>query len=132
MNVTLDTNVLLSATLWNGSEAQKLLFELIKLDIKIYTSVEIISEFVNVLERDFDYSDKEITNILEILLSGLIIISPSEKIKIIEEDPKDDKILECAVASNSRYLISYDRHLLKLKEFRNIKIITPTEARTIL
>jgi len=45
MAVTFDTNVLLSATLWDGSVAQKLLFDLIRQEIKIYSTFEILSEY---------------------------------------------------------------------------------------
>ena len=36
--------------------------------------------------------------------------------------------IECAAASSSDYIITYDKHLLKLKEFGKTKIITPEEA----
>lgn len=42
MAVTFDTNALLSATLWDGSVAQKLLFDLIRQNVKIYSSADII------------------------------------------------------------------------------------------
>ena len=45
MVVTFDTNILLSATLWDGSVAQKLLFDLIKQNVEIYTTAEILSEY---------------------------------------------------------------------------------------
>jgi len=50
MVVTFDTNVLLSATLWDGSVAQKLLFDLIRRGIKIYSTTEIISEYQEILK----------------------------------------------------------------------------------
>ena len=57
MAVTFDTNVLLSATLWDGSVAQKLLFDLIRQEIKIYSTTGIISEYQEILKRDFDFLD---------------------------------------------------------------------------
>jgi len=65
--------------------------------------------------------------ILENVLSFANIIEPQEKIKIVKDDPDDDKIIECAIASNSEYIITYDQHLLKIKEYRSIKIVTPEE-----
>ena len=55
-----------------------------------------------------------------------LVIAPKLNIKVCR-DEKDNKFLECAIASKSDYIISYDKHLLKLKEFKNIKIITPEE-----
>ncbi len=45
--VTFDTNVLLSATLWDGSVSQKVLLEYIQRDVKIYSSPEILAELVS-------------------------------------------------------------------------------------
>ncbi len=49
MGLTFDTNVLLSATLWDGSVAQKLLFDLIRQDVRIYSTPEILSEYQTIL-----------------------------------------------------------------------------------
>ncbi|MBI5389261.1 hypothetical protein HZB01_02675 [Candidatus Woesearchaeota archaeon] len=50
---------------------------------------------------------------------------------VVKEDPDDDMIIACAVASKSQFIITYDKHLLKLKEHKGIKIIKPEEARLI-
>ncbi|MBI2147059.1 putative toxin-antitoxin system toxin component, PIN family [Candidatus Woesearchaeota archaeon] len=132
MVVTFDTNVLLSATLWDGSVAQKLLFDLIRQEIKIYSTTEILSEYQEILKRDFDFSDEEVSEIMEKVLAFVTLVSPKTKIKAVKNDPDDDIIIECAFESESKYVITYDKHLLNLKEFRGIRIIRPEEARAIL
>ena len=133
MRIVLDTNVLLSSTLWDGSVAQKLLFKFLKSDAKIFSSEAIISEYKKVLKRDFEYSDEKILSIVEKLLLFLNLITPVEKVDVVKEDPDDNKIIECALASNSNYIITYDKkHLLVLKEYKGIKIITPEEFLKIL
>ena len=127
MKVVFDTNVLLSATLFDESESQKLLFKLIKEDVQIFSSRAIIEEYQKVLKRDFHYSEEESDKIVENLLVFLILVEPSEKINIIKYDPDDNKILECAIASQSEIIITYDKHLLDLKEFKGIKILLPKE-----
>ena len=129
MKVVFDTNVLLSATLWDKSEAQKLLFELIKADASIYSSVEILSEYKKVLKRDFNYTDEEIASILETVLATLTLVEPLEKVHVVEDDPEDNKTIECALAAHAEYIISYDPHLLNLKEYRSIKIVLPKVVR---
>ena len=101
MVVTFDTNVLLSATLWDGSVAQKLLFDLIRKEIKIYTTDEILSEYQEILKRDFDFSDEEVSEIMRKVLPFVTLVSPQMKIKIVKDDPDDDIIIECALESNS-------------------------------
>jgi len=127
--VTFDTNVLLSATLWDGSVAQKVLFDCIQRDIKIYSSPEILAEYRKVLKRDFEFTDEEIGEILGTVMKVINIIEPNEKVNIVKNDPDDNKIIECAIASKSQYLITYDKELLKIKEYQGIKIITPEESR---
>ena len=51
-------------------------------------------------------------------------ISPPE-LNVIEEDPDDKKCLECALATGSRVVISGDKDLLGLKQFRNVRILCP-------
>ena len=128
MRVVFDTNVLLSSTLWDGSVAQKLLFKIIKSDVKVFASDEIASEYEKVLKRDFGYSDEEILNIRKKIMVFLNLVLPNEKIEVVKDDPDDNKIIECAIASSSDYILTYDKHLLKLKSFEKIKIITPVEA----
>lgn len=131
MNVVLDTNVLISATLWHGSVAQKLLTTLIVQDVGIYSSPEIIAEYENVLKRDFEYNSAELANILKEVLAFIILIEPTDKVNVVEKDPDDNKIVECALASGSQYIITYDKELLELRGYQNIKIIKPEEARLI-
>ena len=56
MNVTVDTNFLISATQWDYSIAHKLLKKFILSDAEIFTTQDILDETMEVLERDFEYS----------------------------------------------------------------------------
>ena len=60
------------------------------------------------------------------------LIEPKESIKVIKDDPKDDMVLECAVEGKADFIVSGDPHLLKLKEFRSIKIVTPKQFLDLL
>ncbi len=132
MKVVFDTNVLISSTIFDKSEAQKLLFKLIQLEIPIFSSTQILEEYQNVLKRDFKYSDEETANITKKMLSFLTLVESNQKINLIEEDPDDNKIIECAVASNSDFIATYDPHLIKIKKYCEIRIITPTDMRRLL
>lgn len=129
MKVIFDTNVLVSAFLFDGSAAQKALFNLIKNGHEMYTSIEILKEFQNVVKRDFKYSDNESAETMKKMLSILFIVRPVETIEKIKDDKSDNKILECALAADADYILSYDKHLLKLGSFRNIKILKPEQLK---
>ena len=131
MKVTVDTNFLISATQWDYSVAHKLLKKLILYDAEIFTTQDILDETTEVLERDFKYSKREAKNIIEKILLFAKLIGPKQKIELIKDDPDDNKVIECAIESSSDYIITYDGHLLKLKEYKGIKIITPEEFNKI-
>ena len=49
------------------------------------------------------------------------------RFNVIEEDPEDNVIIDCAVEGKIDYIITKDKHLLNLNEFRGIKIVTPSD-----
>ena len=127
MKVTVDTNFLISATQWDYSVAHKLLKRFILLDAGIFTTQDILDETAEVLERDFEYSKIECKNIIEKILLFANLIKPKHKVDVIKNDPDDNKVIECAIESSSDYIVTYDKHLLKFKEYRGIKIVKPEE-----
>jgi len=128
MKITVDTNVLISATFWYG-DSERIIEKIESKDIELVLSKEIIEEFARVLNyRDIKEKIKnknlEIKRTVEKIISISKIVEPLEKLNIVNEDPDDNKILECAKSGEVDFIISNDNHLLKLKEFENIKIIT--------
>jgi len=132
MKVTLDTNVLISATFWYGA-SNKIIEKVENGEIVLVLSLDIIKEFSRVLnykeiQEKVKSKNLEIKYTLGKIINLSEIIQPKEKFNVVKEDPFDNKFLECAYEGKVKYLITKDKHLLKLKEFRNIKIITPEEA----
>lgn len=128
MRVTVDTNFLVSSTQWDYSVSCKLLRKLIEKDVEIFTTREILEEFSEVLQRDFKYSSEETEKIIEKTFPILTLVEIQGRLKVIQDDPDDDKIVECALVSSSNYIITYDKHLLNIREYEDIKIIKPEEA----
>ena len=136
MEVTVDTNVLISSTFWEG-DSFRIIKKVENKEIDLILSKEIIKEFFGVLRYE-EIQDKikdknlEVKMTIDKLVSISFIIDPKEKLNVVEDDPDDDKILECAVEGDVNYIVSQDKHLLKLKEFRSIKIINPKEFLEII
>jgi len=127
MKIVLDTNVLISATFWEGNES-KIIKKAENGEIQIFTSSGILDEFEDVLLRDefelkIDEMGKTVEEIIEKLVSIAIVVEPKKVVDVVRHDPDDNKILECAIEAEADYIISGDRHLLDLKEFEHIKII---------
>src|SRR3989344_848193 len=132
MKIVLDTNVWLSGIFWDG-EASKIIEKVEKNNFQIIISEEILSEIADVLNKESKFKKHilnlklSIEDILRTILSISTLVEAKTKLDIIKADPKDNIILEAALAGRSEYIISYDNHLLNMLEFRGIKIINPGE-----
>ena len=60
-------------------------------------------------------------------MSKAKFVIPSEAIAAIESDPSDNKFLEAALAGKAKHIVSGDNHLLELKTYRGISILTARE-----
>ncbi len=54
------------------------------------------------------------------------------KFKAVKEDPDDDTIIRAAYDSKSNYIVSGDKHLLSLGEYRGIRIVNVDEMLRLL
>jgi len=132
MRVVLDTNVFISGIFWSG-ECNEIIMKWKEGKFILVTSLEIISELVKVLDSFKIQLPKErIKEWANMIIRNSIITEPKEKFNIIKDDPKDDLFVETAFSGKAYYLVTYDNHLLKLKEFKDIKIITPAEFLKLL
>lgn len=131
IRVVFDTNTIISGFLFKGNESK--LLRIVEVGgLKLYTSKELLCEIQKVLEYpkiqkllvDAGLSGEEMTGKVSELSQ---VISPKSKIGFIKEDPEDNRILECAADANAQYIISGDNHLLRLKEYKGIRIIKAKE-----
>lgn len=131
MKIVLDTNVLISATFWDG-DSNKIIEKVERKEIELVLSKDIIEEFAKVLDyREIKEKIKnknlEMKRTIEKIISLSTIVDPIEKLNIVKEDSDDNKILECAKAGDVDFIITNDAHLLRLKQFEKIRIIPPRE-----
>ena len=132
MKVVLDTNIFISGIFWKGA-SNKVITNWKEGKFTLVTSLETMSEIIKVL-KDFKIklSDDMIKEWVDLIVRNSIIVEPKEKIDVVKDDTKDNIFIETAVAGNVDYIVSQDNHLLKIKGFRGIKIITPEEFNTLL
>ena len=132
LKVVFDTNIYLSAILFGGLP-QRLVKEALEKKFALYISQEIISEVLGVLSKKFRYPAEKLRQ-TEILLKDLsTLVYPQEVIKVIKKWPADNRILECAVKAKADCLVSGDKkHLLPLKQFRQITIVSAREFLKLL
>ncbi|PIP40046.1 putative toxin-antitoxin system toxin component, PIN family [Candidatus Desantisbacteria bacterium CG_4_9_14_3_um_filter_40_11] len=131
IKMVFDTNVIVSALLWTGIP-HELLVMAKKGEISLAMSFDMLVELEEVLGREkFQHRIKAINTTIEELISSIKLIvkfyTVLEKIEGICLDIDDDMFLECAIASNSKYILSGDMHLLSLGSFRDIQILRPRD-----
>lgn len=125
MRIVLDTNIYLALAL-QGEFTQDL-FEIVTKapDITTIVSEEILQEVQQKLKEKFHWNEEDINLFISKIRTITTIIIPKEKVSVITRDPKDNKILECALAGNADLIVTADQDLIKLKNFKGIGIIHP-------
>ena len=126
MKAVLDTNFLISGLRWKGppfkclAAAENRVYQLL-------TSEEILAELENVLVRKFPFDQNEISIMVQHIrdISQRVVITT--RLRVIAEDATDDKVIETAINGDADYIVSGDRHLIKLSTYHDIKIISPAE-----
>ena len=127
LRAVLDTNVLVSAIISDG-KSRELLKRGITNQYSIIISDLILKELVTVLRRPkFKTSEDEVHRTILALIRTADVVNVTSKLKAVKEDPKDDMIIETAVDGGADVIVTGDSHLLRLKTFKGIKIITVEE-----
>ena len=126
MRVVLDTNAVISALLFSGVSSKLVSLWHDGL-ITPLLSREILDEYLRVLSyRKFELSEKEIKELIqEEILPYAEVVKPKRRSRVIRRDPADNKFLECAVAGKAGVIISGDKDLLSLGQYRKIRIQSP-------
>ena len=125
--VVLDTNVLISALALISESSDQVIEFARRGEIELYISKPILVEFKRVLKDKFRYSEGEANERLYLILKIAELANPKERFSAIEDDESDNRILECAFAAKANFIVSGDKHLKNLKEFKSIKILSPSE-----
>lgn len=129
LRVVLDTNVLVSGLIMLG-KPRELLSIVARREANLVLSKEILNEFMKVVKRRkfTEYvAEEQIERFVENIERIAEFIEPESHLKVVD-DPKDDIVINTAIDGKADLIISGDHHLLSLKEFRGIKIVSVEEA----
>ena len=125
--VVLDSNVLISA-LHFGGVPEELLLMANQGAIEVFLSPFILDEVAGVLQDKLDWEPKDIRSALRLLKDVVTLLEPKEKPHPVTTDQADNLVLACAVEAHADFLVTGDkRHLLPLKRYKGIQILTPRD-----
>ena len=127
LRITADTNVIISALNFSGNPAR--IIDMAEAgEIRLAISDDILNEVERVLQRPkFGWTQKQVDGAILGLSVFAEHVEPKQRIDVVKQDPTDNRILECAAASGSEYLVTGDKHLLKVGQYRGVKIVTPAD-----
>jgi putative PIN family toxin of toxin-antitoxin system len=126
IRIVLDTNVIVSALVFGG--VPRAILELAEAgQCELFYSEAIQSEVRRVLAEKFDWAPATLQQVLPALWSAGEFVCPQIVVRAVDDDPDDNRILECALAANASVIVSGDRHLLALGGYKSITIVSPRQ-----
>lgn len=125
MNLVLDTNVFVSGIFYSGPPYRILQAWRDGIVQKV-TSPEILDEYARVLEElGIQHPEVSISPIIDfITLHTHIVLAPPLPAAVCA-DPDDDMFIACAIASNTKLIVSGDKHLLSCDRHKGIEVLKP-------
>lgn len=128
MKVVFDTNVVASASFWRGSPFD-CLAAWAQGRCEAVVSPSLLAEYHETVEElRLDYPGIKPVEWVAALTESAELVFPTDRATDATGDPDDEMILECALAAEADCIVTGDKkHLLPLREFQNIPIISPVD-----
>ena len=119
IKAVIDTNVFISS-FWGGKPGK--IIELWRDGkIQLCLSDEILKEYLRVMYR-LNLSQERVTKLISLLgeKQNITDVNPQQHFHVIQDDPDDNIFIDCAFEGKAEFIISGDKHLLKLRNFKKI------------
>lgn len=125
IRAVIDTNVFVSS--FFGGNPRKVIDRWKTGQLWLCLSPGIVDEYIDVLYRLGLDKEDGLDELLRFFARGHsnIFTHKTPSLKIVAEDPDDDKFIECAVALNAKFIISGDKALLAVEKYMGIRIVPP-------
>ncbi len=123
MRVVFDTNILISALVFPGKEAEKALLRVIDGPDRLILSKPIIDELLRVLARKFARDGEQLARTAIFLAEISEMVRPTRRLHVFKDEP-DNRILECAVAGHAVAIVTGDRQMLAQRSFEGVRIVS--------
>jgi putative PIN family toxin of toxin-antitoxin system len=74
----------------------------------------------------------DVNRYITVIRSFSEVVAITGQLKVVVDDPDDDKVIECAVVGKADYIVTGDHHLLVLGQYGNISIVKAAQFISIL
>jgi putative PIN family toxin of toxin-antitoxin system len=128
VKVVFDTNVVASASFWRGAPFDCLV-AWVQGRCEAVVSPALLAEYHETIEElRLEYPRREPVEWVDALTEAAELIFSTERATGATPDPGDEMVLECALAAEADYIVTGDKkHLLPLREFQSIPIVSPSD-----
>jgi uncharacterized protein len=123
LRVVADTNILISALMFGGLPGSFLDLAILQ-SFMLVTSPPLLDELNEKLRLKFKVSATDVALVRAKLEASSEVVEPEMRLRVVGEDPDDDRVLECAVTGKAAFIVSGDRHLLKLGSYEGIPVLS--------
>jgi len=124
--VVLDTNVFISALFWKGPP-HAVFRHSVSGNLRNSVSSAILKEIEERLLNKFHVPQEKVQEFLEVIVYNSEVVYPKTKARVTLRDPKDNKILDCALEAKASFIITGDKDILDIQKYRGIIMISPRE-----
>jgi putative PIN family toxin of toxin-antitoxin system len=123
VRVVFDTNIYISAFAIPGGNAEDAYLEAVRDTFELFTSVAILTEIAQILQTKFYWTTERTRDAVQAISATATVLRPRPSLHVLKDEP-DNRILECALAAQAEWIVSGDRHLLMLKKYGHITIVS--------
>jgi hypothetical protein len=137
MRIVLDTNVVVSAAINPKGPPAEIVKAWMTHSFVWVASLPLLNELERTLlspriRRYMYWDEGETAEFLRTVRQTVEVISPDHRIDVITADPADNRLPEATVAAGADYIVSGDQHLLGLRSYEGIPIVTPARFVAVL
>lgn len=126
MRLIFDTNVYVSAFVIPGSRSDLAFRLALRGAFELVVSREILAELRGKLASKFSLKETELDRVERTVLDVAVLLEPGIQLVVLQDEP-DNRILECAVVAGASAIVTGDRHLLRLRTYEGIGMMTVSE-----
>lgn len=137
IKVVLDTNELVSAVIKSGGLPDQIVQAWRDGKFEMVLSPAMLAELAKVLRyprlrKLHGWTDAQVDELVDRLRAAATVVAGDVEVSVVADDPDDNVILACALEVGADYVVSGDAHLLNLKTYRGIRVVTAREFTILL
>ena len=123
MKAVFDSNIFVSAFTLPGGQGEAAIIAAAEGNAALYVSRPTIHEVLDVLSRKFNRNAEELARVAVYIADLATLLRPRARISVLKDEP-DNRVLECAIAARADVIVSGDKAMLALGEYKGIQIVT--------